>query len=271
MPVDTSPRPSSAHRPKNSSGGGVSKALIALIAALLVAALVVVGIWAFGKKDDKPSSDESSTSTSSGDGSAAPAKTPKGMKADKTGVVVGKAGRPELAIFEDFQCPGCKGFEDMLGEGISQRVDEGKLQVTYHPKTFLDNNFPGEHSTRAASAAYCAQDAGKFREYHNTVFKNQPEKEGDGWTDDDLKRFGKDAGIEGDALKTFEKCVDDKTYADYALKSEQYSNELGVTGTPTVYLNGELIDLQQLKSKEEFFSKIDEAGAPKKSDASATK
>lgn len=271
MPVDTSPRPSGAHRPKNSSGGGVSKALIALIAALLVAALVVLGIWAFGKKDgeDEPADDQSSSS-SSGDESAAPAKTPKGLPKDASGITIGKAGGPELAVFEDFQCPGCKGFEDMLGEGISQRVDEGKLQVTYHLKTFLDR-MPGEHSVRAASAAYCASDAGKFREYHDTVFKNQPENEGDGWTDDDLKRFGKDAGIEGDALKTFEKCVDDKTYTDYALKGEQYSNELGVTGTPTLYLNGELFDLQQLKSKEEFFAKLDEAGAPKKSDASATK
>lgn len=267
MPVDTSPRPSSAHRPKNSSGGGVSKALIALIAALLVAALVVVGIWAFGKKDDKPSSDESSTSTSSGDGSAAPAKTPKGMKADKTGVVVGKAGRPELAIFEDFQCPICKDHEDALGDEISKRVDEGKLQVTYHPKTFLDGGIPGENSERATSAAYCAQDAGKFREYHDAIFANQP-PEGEGYTDDDLKKFGKDAGIQGDALKTFEKCVDDGTYREFALKAEAYSNEVGVKGTPTYYLNGELFEFGD---KEEFIAKLDEAGAPKKSDASATK
>lgn len=270
MPVDNSPRPSGAHAARTSGGGGVSKALIGLIAALLVGALVVLGIWLMNKDDDEKaadgaSADGSSASSAGSEGSAdGEIAVPKGLPADASGLTVGKAGGPELALFEDFQCPACKAAEEVLGDEINKRIDAGELQVTYHAKTFLDR-LPGENSERAAGAAFCASDAGKFREYHDVIFANQPE-EGVGYTDDVLKGFGKEAGIEGDALKTFESCVDDGTYRAYALKAEAYSNELGVTSTPTYFLNGQRMELTNL---EDFQKALDEAGAPKKVDASA--
>ena len=49
-------------------------------------------------------------------------------------------------------------------------------------KNFLDDNLRNDSSTRAANAAFCASDAGKFQEFHNTIFPNQPATEGDGWS-----------------------------------------------------------------------------------------
>lgn len=272
MPVDNSPRPSGAHRPTGSSGGGVSKALIALIAALVVGALVVLGIWLFGQDDENESeqgasssSSQSGDESSNGETSSGDMAVPKGLDAKPSGVVTGEAGGPELIIFEDFQCPACKSFEDLLGDDIATMIDDGKAQVTYFPKTFLDGNLGTDHSERAASAAFCASDGGKFREYHDALFANHPEREGDGWTDEQLKGFGKDAGLEGDALATFEKCVADGTYREYAKASEARSSEMGVMSTPTVYLNGQRMELT---NAEDFRKQVDEAGAPQKSDAS---
>lgn len=272
MPVDNSPRPSGAHRPAGSSGGGVSKALIALIAALVVGALVVLGIWLFGQDDEKDSEQGASSSSSQSGDESSDGETgsgdmavPKGLNAKPSGVVTGEAGGPELIIFEDFQCPACKSFEDLLGDDIATMIDDGKAQVTYFPKTFLDGNLGTDHSERAASAAFCASDGGKFREYHDALFANHPEREGDGWTDEQLKGFGKDAGLEGDALATFEKCVADGTYREYAKASEARSSEMGVMSTPTVYLNGQRMELT---NAEDFRKQVDEAGAPQKSDAS---
>lgn len=271
MPVDNSPRPSGAHRPAGSSGGGVSKALIALIAALVVGALVVLGIWLFGQDDENESeqgasssSSQSGDESSDGETSSGDMAVPKGLDAKPSGVVTGEAGGPELIIFEDFQCPACKDFEDMLGEDINQRVDDGEVQVTYFPMTFLDGNIPGENSERATSAAYCALDQGRYREYHDIVFENQPQ-EGQGFEDAQLKDFGEQAGIEGDALSTFETCVDEGTYREYARASNARAGEIGVNGTPTVYLNGQRMELS---NEEEFLTQLDEAGAPQKSDAS---
>ena len=270
MPVDNSPRPSGAHRPAGSSGGGVSKALIALIAALVVGALVVLGIWLFGQDDENESEQGASSSSSqSGDESSddetssGDMAVPKGLDAKPSGVVTGEAGGPELIVFEDFQCPHCKTFEEMLGDDIKQRAQDGKIQATYFPMTFMDRDVV-DHSERATSASFCALDQDKYVEYKEQVFATQKE-DGSGWSDDELKGFGKEVGLEGDALSTFEKCVDDGTYREYAKASTAAANEMGVQSTPTIYLNGQRMELS---NEEEFLKQLDEAGAPQKSDAS---
>ncbi|WP_374929609.1 DsbA family protein [Kytococcus sedentarius] len=273
MPVDNSPRPSGAHRPSGApgGGGGVSKALIALIAALVVGALVVLGIWLFGQGDeDEPTDDTSNSSSEAGgdesegdDTGGEHMAVPNGMEAEPAGVVTGKAGGPELIVFEDFQCPHCKTFEEMLGDDIKQRAQDGKIQATYFPMTFMDRDMV-DHSERATSAAFCAADQDKYVEFKDQVFANQKE-DGSGWSDDDLKGYGKEIGLEGDALSTFEQCVQDGTYREYAKATNAAANEMGVQSTPTIYLNGQRMELS---NEEAFLEELDSAGAPKKADAS---
>ncbi|SNC59389.1 Thioredoxin [Kytococcus aerolatus] len=264
MPVDKTPRRSGAHPAGGSGGAGVSKALVGLILALLVGAAVILAIWLNQRGDEDPKAGGESSSSSSEGGSDKPVKTPKGLPEDASGLAFGEEGTPVLTLFEDFQCPGCGGFEAQYGKELNQLVDDGKLQVVYHPMTFLDDNIGTDHSVRATNAALCAADADAFRKYHDTVFANQPEREGDGWTDDELKGFGKDAGLKGQELKTFEKCVDEGTYADYARKSNEKAFEMGVTGTPSVFLNGERID----HTTEDFLSQVESAEPAQRSEAS---
>jgi protein-disulfide isomerase len=84
----------------------------------------------------------------------------------------------------------------------------------------------------------CAIDAGKKKEFHSTVFANQPATEGDGYTDAQITAFAKSAGITGDALTTFNSCVTAKTYNQWVSNSAQAFKDSGVPGTPTAYLNG---------------------------------
>ena len=74
-----------------------------------------------------------------------------------------------------------------LGSTFQEQAQAGKIKLVYHVKNFLDDNLRNDSSTRAANAAFCASDAGKFREFHNTIFPNQPANEGDGYTDAQLK------------------------------------------------------------------------------------
>ncbi len=53
-------------------------------------------------------------------------------------------------------------------------AQQGKVKLVYHVKNFLDDNLGNDSSTRAGNAAFCAADAGKFQEFHNQVFANQP-------------------------------------------------------------------------------------------------
>lgn len=168
-------------------------------------------------------------------------------------------GKPVLAIWEDFQCPACAQFEALFGSTIEELAKNGDADVIWRSTSFLDNNFPGQHSQRAAAAYGCAVDAGKAIEYHKAVFANQPANEGDGWTEEQLIGFGDDAGITGDAKSTFEQCVKDKTYMSWAANGTATMVAEGVGGTPSLFLNGEELTDEQRKDPEALKKAIAEA------------
>ncbi|MDO8310228.1 MAG: thioredoxin domain-containing protein [Actinomycetota bacterium] len=145
---------------------------------------------------------------------------------------------PVLAIWEDFQCPACGAVEQANGAGIEKLAEDGKVRLVWRPTTFLDANLATDHSARAVSAWGCAVDAGKAKEFHNLVFANQPEVEGDGWTDEQLIALGEQAGISGAGLETFTTCVTDRTYLGWGANSTAIFYASGVGGTPSATLNG---------------------------------
>lgn len=173
---------------------------------------------------------------------------PTGVSEPEFGAAVGPEGVPVLDVYEDFQCPACVATEQRLGATIAELVASGQVRVVYHPMNFLDRNLGNTSSTDATAAFGCAVDAGKTLEYHNTVFTNAPETEGTGYTIDQLKSFGPLAGIEGDALTTFDACVTAGTYNGWGNLSNEAASNKGVTATPTYFLNGEKLDNTALAS-----------------------
>ena len=87
------------------------------------------------------------------------------------------AGAPTVDLYEDFQCPICGQFE-ALGAPIRALARPAKIKLVTHTMTFLDDNLQQRLLARAASAAACAADAGKFGPYHDAVYAGQPAKEG---------------------------------------------------------------------------------------------
>lgn len=166
---------------------------------------------------------------------------PAGVSAPTYGVKVGTGG-PTLETYEDFQCPACGQFEQLSGSTISKLVDGGKVTLQLQMLNFLDRNLNNDASLRATAAFGCAVDAGKTLEYHSTVYANQPEQEGTGYTDEQLLQFGKDAGITGAEYDTFAACVDSKKYFGWSNLSQRYGEEQGVQSTPTVLLDGQPLE-----------------------------
>ena len=123
------------------------------------------------------------------------------------------------------------------------------MQLVYRPTAFLDNNLGNDASARATAAWGCAIDAGKVKEYHNTVFANQPEQEGTGFTDEQLLAFADEAGITGDALDTFTSCVADRTYLGWAANSTEAFYSSNVQGTPFALLDGVEVPTETLMDK----------------------
>jgi protein-disulfide isomerase len=114
----------------------------------------------------------------------------------------------------------------------------GDVKLVVHTLRFLDDALKNDSSVRSAGAAACAADANKYLPYHAVVFAAQPAKEGEGYTDAQLTAFATQAGIAGPAMTTWQQCTTSGKHKQYVLDVQEASDKAGITGTPTVKLNG---------------------------------
>ncbi|WP_320776142.1 DsbA family protein [Streptomyces sp. CRN 30] len=175
----------------------------------------------------------------SGGGASGPAAAPSGAGGeDGLAIPVGKEdARATLTVWEDFRCPACRSFEDAYRSTIHELTDSGQLKVEYHLVTIIDGNMGGSGSRKAANAAACAQDAGRFVEYHDVLYRNQPPESDDAFARDSelLELAGKVDGLD---TETFRTCVKDGAREGWVAKSDEAFQKGGFSGTPTVLLGG---------------------------------
>ncbi|MEZ0163631.1 DsbA family protein [Kineococcus sp. LSe6-4] len=141
-------------------------------------------------------------------------------------------GAPTLDVWLDYQCPYCARFETAAGDAVVQLAADGQAQVVVHTLTFLDGNLGNDASQRAAEAAAAADAQGRFVEYNRTVFANQPEREGAGYTDAQLRDFAEQAGVPD--LEQWQAAYDGHAYRDYVQSVADTMRDNDVSGTPTV-------------------------------------
>ncbi len=158
------------------------------------------------------------------------------------GIVIGpKTGKVAvLDIYEDFQCPFCAAFEKASGPAIQAAAAAGKLRVVYHPVSFL-----GQESVRAANAAGCASDEGKYAAFHNALYAHQPAEGTGGYTLPDLINLGLSTGV---SSASFAQCVTSMKYLGWVNAVQQNFDKSGYRGTPTVVLNGRQLSLTELQT-----------------------
>jgi protein-disulfide isomerase len=204
-----------AERRRRTVLGGVVAAVAVLVA--LVAVIVV---------------QTHRTSTSAN--AAVPANT-----VDGTVISVGSADAPvTVDLYEDFQCPNCKAFEDASGRTVAQLVADGTVQAHYHGMAFLDTSANGRYSTRALNAAavvVATAGPGAFQAFHDLLFANQPVEGGSGLTDAKLVQYAAQAGAAGSSV---EPDIRNLTYGDWVKTATDQASKDGVTATPTVFVDG---------------------------------
>jgi protein-disulfide isomerase len=150
-----------------------------------------------------------------------------------------EAGQPVKVIaYIDFICPVCKRFEDTYNDALTSLRNEGKITMEYRPLGFLDRQSSTNYSSRSANAAACVADKApeKYAEYVDVLFANQPAEGGAGLSDDKLKSLASD--IDAD----INSCVDDKTFRPYVKYSTDLAANTGISGTPTVFVDGKQWD-----------------------------
>jgi protein-disulfide isomerase len=155
--------------------------------------------------------------------------------------IEGDASAPVLVEeYADFQCPTCRQFHAVTGPTVARLVREGKIRFAYHYFPFL-----GDESYRAAAAAVCAGDAGKFFPYADLLYDRQQAENSGFLTTDRLVGFGRDVGLRGSELSEFERCVRSNRYEGWVRKQTEQASKRGIRSTPTVFVNGRELSLAE--------------------------
>lgn len=212
---------------------------------LVLALLLGLGGWGLWRWSNKPKSTN----------------TPQHAAAGNTGIAIAadkaKSGVRKVVVYQDFQCPGCKAFDTSYGQTLNDMAQRGEIALELRTLTFLDSNLPmSDHaSQRAAVAATCADaTTDNYWQYFQTVYAHQPEKEGQGYTDEQLRSdFAQEAGISGDKLTAFQQCYADKGTQDFVNTVDSNAEKelaalypKGQFSTPSVTVDGKLMDLRKL-------------------------
>ena len=98
--------------------------------------------------------------------------------------------------------------------------------------------FLGDESKWAAEASECANDQGKFWEYHDYLFDHQNGENLGTFSKDNLKGFAATLGLDAN---TFNQCLDSGKYTDIVAQDTSIAQTIGVRSTPTFVVNGQPI------------------------------
>lgn len=160
---------------------------------------------------------------------AAPAR-PQGFQESDVSVdgapFLGEKDAPVTIVeFSDFQCPFCKrNFQQTFPQILSEYIEKGKVKYVFrdypleriHPDAF-----------KAAEAAHCAGEQGKYWEMHDKLLSNQQALKAD-----DLIVHAKAVSLDEAALKG---CLDSGRHADSVRKNLAEGSAAGVRGTPAFF------------------------------------
>lgn len=135
-----------------------------------------------------------------------------------------------LVEFGDYQCPFCKRFFDQTEpQMMTEYVDSGKAKFY-----FLDVSIVGQDSLTLGQGSWCADEQEKYFEYHDYMYTNQGQ-ENSGWaTPEKIKMLARN--ISGLDSEKFNACLDSKKYESRSQQLTSFSNQVGLTGTPTMFV-----------------------------------
>lgn len=128
-----------------------------------------------------------------------------------------------LVEFADYECPYCQRITADLQK--LEKEYAGRLSIVYK-----DFPLPMHHSAqKAAEAARCAGQQGKFWEYHDVLFYSRQLQVSE------LKEHARVLKLDGDR---FDKCLDEGSETANVQKDQEEAHQLGLTGTPSFFVNG---------------------------------
>ncbi len=154
-------------------------------------------------------------------------------------LVIGEGkGAPKVVVWEDFLCPYCREFEDASRSMLHDKAAKGDVVVEYRPFHLLQDDY----STRALNVWGAVLQEGTPQQalrLHDLLFENQPyEAANDKPGTDELVDLAKEAGVKDQAVLD----AAAQEQPDFVRTATQAARDAGVTGTPTVTVDGKKVE-----------------------------
>ena len=144
-------------------------------------------------------------------------------------------GNPQAPItlveFGDYQCHFCNvHFHNTEHSLLENYISTGKVKLIFKDFTII-----GPDSVNAAHGTHCANDQGKFWEYHDILYNNWT-GENNGWaSSDNLLKFAQDIDLD---INKWSNCMVNAIHSEIITDSSKKARELGLTGTPAFFVVG---------------------------------
>lgn len=170
--------------------------------------------------------------------------------ADGRPISWGTADAPvTVDLYEDFHCPHCVDFEAEYGALLADAQRAGTIRLRIFPMSFIDAG-----SAAAANGFACAAEAGFAEPFYTGLFANHDLD----WSDSQLDQLA--ARAAGTVPADFSACVADRRHAGWADSIDAAAAAAGVTGTPTMLLDGRPVDITSL-TPDSLTTQIQEAAS----------
>ncbi len=129
-----------------------------------------------------------------------------------------------IVEFSDFECPYCQRATETLNELLTRYPDE----IRFIYKDFPLPNHP--NAFKAAEAGHCANDQGKFWQFHDILFERQ-----EALDIESLKTYAGELGLD---VNVFSTCLEESRHADSVNEDMSVARSYGTSSTPTLFING---------------------------------
>lgn len=160
-----------------------------------------------------------------------------------------------IDIFEDFQCSACVAYtfyaESLV---IDDLVANGQVYYVFRHFPFMDDYSISKESDQAANASMCAAEQNRFWEYHDMAYLNWHGVNEGTLSDDRLVAYAEALELD---MNAFNACFKANKYEEIILQDYRDGIELGVQGTPSVFVNQQMVKPGYVPSYEEIKQAVD--------------
>ncbi len=144
---------------------------------------------------------------------------------EAVGPGLGPDGAPITIVeFSDYECPYCKRAEPVVKQILERYPEQVRFVYRHFPLGFH------AQAKGAAEAASCADEQGRFWEYHAMLFEKSPALDAEA-----LRRYAAELGLDAER---FGSCLDEGRVSEVVQNDLEAGQRLGVQGTPAFFVNG---------------------------------